>query len=145
MLHVVSKGTDASNGKQGRNLMLFADIFVANLQGVISAGPKIYALFTTMHKCDPYHEKWIWLDNEKGVKFSSYVSGKDKLTMCGISNTDKLCDDCVGGSNSGVKNEGGESHLKTVTSFAKFMLLTKPLNHSLVHTALAGATNTVNV
>ena len=44
-----------------------------------------------MHKCDPYHENGIWLDNEKDVKFSSYVSGKDKLTMCGISNTDKLC------------------------------------------------------
>jgi hypothetical protein len=49
-----------------------------------------------------------------------YVSGKDKLTMCGISNTYKLCDDYVSGSNSGVKNEGGESHLKTVTSFAKY-------------------------
>jgi hypothetical protein len=67
--------------------------------------------------------------------------GKDKLAMCGISNTDKLCDDCVGGSNSGVTKEGGECDLVTVTSFAKFMWLTKTLNHSLMHTALAGATN----
>jgi len=33
MLHVFSKGTGASKGKQGRNLLLFADICVTYLQG----------------------------------------------------------------------------------------------------------------
>jgi hypothetical protein len=64
MLHVVSKGTSASNGKQGRNLLLFADMCHIFARYVTSAGPKIDALFTTMHKCDPYHENWIWLDTE---------------------------------------------------------------------------------
>jgi hypothetical protein len=45
----------------------------------------------------------------------------------------------------GSKKEGGKCDLKTVTSFAKCMLLAKPLNHSLMHTALAGATNILNV
>jgi hypothetical protein len=44
-----------------------------------------------------------------------------------------------------VKKEGGKCDLITVRSFAKFMLLTKPLNHSLMHIALAGATNILNV
>jgi len=65
--------------------------------------------------------------------------------MCGISNNGKLCDDCVDGNNSVVKKEGGKCDLITVISFAKFLLLTKPLNHSLMHTALAGATNILNV
>jgi hypothetical protein len=60
---------------------------------------------------------------------------------CGIPNTDN----CVGGSNSGDEKEGGECDPKIVTSFAKFMLLTKILNHSLTRMALAGATNILNV
>jgi hypothetical protein len=34
MLHVVSKGTGASNGKQGTDLTLFADICATYLQGM---------------------------------------------------------------------------------------------------------------
>ena len=63
---------------------------------------------------------------------------KDALATRGISNTHKLCDDHVGGSYSGVEENGGECDLEADTSFAKFMLLTKPLKHSLMYTALAG-------
>lgn len=112
---------------------------------VISTGPKIYALFATLHKYDPSHDNWIWLYPVKYVKFSCYVLVKDKLAVCGISNTGKLCDDCVGGSNSWVEREGGECNIKTLTSFAKFLLLTKTLNHSLMHRAQTGATNILNL
>jgi len=142
MLHVVSKGTDASNGKQGRNLILFADICVTYLQGMsflqdlkfMHYSPQCTSVTPIMRT------GYGWTMRRMS---SSVLMYREKINSPCVAFP--TLTSCVGGSNSRVKNEGDESHLKTVTSFAKFMLLTKLLNHSVTHTALAGATNTVNV
>jgi hypothetical protein len=50
------------------------------------------------------HEEWIWLDTQKEVYHSSYVSPANELATCTISSSNELYDDCKGGRS----NEGEE-------------------------------------
>ena len=121
MLHVVFEGTGASNGKQGRNLLLFADICVTYLKGMsfvqdlkfMHYSPQCTSVIPTMRT------GYGWT-----VRMSSSVLiYQEKINSpCVAFSTLIRCDDCVGGSNSGV-NGGGNVTSKTVTSFAKFTLL----------------------
>lgn len=89
-----------------------------------------------------YYSCWSWLekhgnDIEKDVKFSSYDQEKINLPCVAFS-TLISCVMIVWVAATVGLGGGDKCDLKTVTSFAKFMLLKKLLNHSLMHTALAG-------
>jgi hypothetical protein len=80
---------------------------------------KISVLSINLHKHDAFHEDWVWLDAEKGVNFSFYASEENELVTHGVSSTDEGCDDYVGGSSSGEKEEGDECDLESVMSSPK--------------------------
>lgn len=44
-----------------------------------------WLLSTRVHKCDVFHEDWMWLDADKGANFSCYASVDNKLATHGIS------------------------------------------------------------
>ena len=61
----------------------------------------------------------MWLDNEKGVNFSSYVYRDNELATHSSISIEELCDDHVGNGDSGEK-EGENKHiLEPVTGIAK--------------------------
>jgi len=58
----------------------------------------------TVKKNHAIPEEWIWIDTEKEVYNSSYVSTANELVTCTTSNSNELHDDCKGGKS----NEGEE-------------------------------------
>jgi hypothetical protein len=69
--------------------------------------------------CDAFHKGWIWLGTEKDVNFSSYASVDHGLATYGISCLADLCDDHMGGRNSGENEEGENYNLEQVMSSPK--------------------------
>jgi hypothetical protein len=104
---------------------------------------KAAVLSTKLHKHDAFHKHWVWPDNEKNVNFSFYKSVENGLSTHGISSTEELCDDCVGGSSSAKKEEEDECNLESVMSIAKSHSVYKTLKSFFhTHAALANMTNT---
>jgi hypothetical protein len=81
----------------------------------------------------------MWLDNEKGFNFSSYVYRDNELATHSSISIDELCDDHVGNGDSGEK-EGENKHiLEAVTGIV--ILLRKLLNNSFTCTGLVSVMN----
>jgi hypothetical protein len=102
---------------------------------------KVAVLSTTLHKHYAFHKDWVWPVTKK-VSFSFHKSVENELPTQGISRTEELCDDCVGGSSSAKKEEGDECNLESVMSIAKSHSVYKILQ-SIFHTqtALLNMTN----
>jgi len=114
----------------------------------MSTDCKVSVLSTKLHKHDAFHEDWVWPDAEKNVNFNFYVSVENELATHGISCTDVLCDDCVGGSSSAKKEEGDECRLESVMSIVKSHTTYKTLQSLLrarTHTHSTGKHDKQNI
>jgi hypothetical protein len=67
---------------------------------------------------DAFHNDWISLGHED-IYFSSYIFVDNELPLCGLFSIDDLCDNCVGGGNTGEDKEGDEHYFEQVPSFTK--------------------------